>query len=182
MLIDNSALWHAGLGPPPVKKKLFRGKSALAESRSRFYDPYIGRFLSEDRIGFHGGDVNFYRYVNNVPVSFTDPLGQGATTTEYKQTHYFLYMKVDRNGRLLKIGMTKNWCTRYSKVKLAGGRLIMLAKSTDKYLILLLERTAHKIAPLGPEEGSWRYLRYQMNNFPKNNPWAPKFFGCPLIF
>ncbi len=44
--------------------------------RSRYYDPEIGRFMSEDRIGFAGADVNLYRYVNNVPVLFTDPLGE----------------------------------------------------------------------------------------------------------
>jgi RHS repeat-associated protein len=42
--------------------------------RARFYDPQAGRFISEDPIGFRGGD-NFYQYVGNSPISFADPLG-----------------------------------------------------------------------------------------------------------
>jgi RHS repeat-associated protein len=43
---------------------------------ARYYDPSAGRFLSEDPIGFKGGDTNFYRYVENNPVKHTDPKGE----------------------------------------------------------------------------------------------------------
>lgn len=43
--------------------------------RARFYDPNLGRFISEDPIGFGGGDINLYGYVWNSPGSFTDPMG-----------------------------------------------------------------------------------------------------------
>ena len=43
--------------------------------RNRWYDPEIGRFISEDPIGFAGGDINLYGYVWNSPYSFRDPLG-----------------------------------------------------------------------------------------------------------
>lgn len=42
--------------------------------RARYYDPTIGRFLSEDPIGFNGG-INLYTYVGNRPVNFIDPFG-----------------------------------------------------------------------------------------------------------
>jgi RHS repeat-associated protein len=48
---------------------------ALQSVRARFYNAAAGRFISEDPIGFRGGDVNLYRYVTNNPLSFTDPLG-----------------------------------------------------------------------------------------------------------
>jgi RHS repeat-associated protein len=41
----------------------------------RIYDPATGRFLTEDPIGFGGGDANLSRYVGNSPTSFTDPQG-----------------------------------------------------------------------------------------------------------
>ncbi len=43
--------------------------------RARFYDPALGRFLSQDPIGFAAGDSNLYRYVGNSPLLFVDPFG-----------------------------------------------------------------------------------------------------------
>ncbi|MBY6243951.1 RHS repeat-associated core domain-containing protein, partial [Methylosinus sp. Sm6] len=48
--------------------------------RARYYDPAIGRFISEDPKGFDAGDVNFYAYVGNNPVNANDPSGQIAET------------------------------------------------------------------------------------------------------
>jgi RHS repeat-associated protein len=47
--------------------------------RARYYDPSIGRFISEDPAGFGGGDVNLYAYVGNNPVLMVDPSGLWAT-------------------------------------------------------------------------------------------------------
>jgi RHS repeat-associated protein len=44
-------------------------------SRARSYDPGLGRFISEDPIGFSGGDVNLYGYVRNQPLIYRDPSG-----------------------------------------------------------------------------------------------------------
>jgi len=43
--------------------------------RARYYSPGLQRFLSEDPIGFWGGDVNLYGYVSNDPLGFNDPFG-----------------------------------------------------------------------------------------------------------
>jgi RHS repeat-associated protein len=43
--------------------------------RARYYDPQIGRFVSEDPLGFGAGDVNFYQYTSNNPVNANDPSG-----------------------------------------------------------------------------------------------------------
>jgi RHS repeat-associated protein len=50
-------------------------ETGLYYYRARYYDPSVGRFLGEDPIGFQAGDSNFYRYVQNGPVSLTDPQG-----------------------------------------------------------------------------------------------------------
>ncbi|MDX2037459.1 MAG: RHS repeat-associated core domain-containing protein, partial [Isosphaeraceae bacterium] len=49
-------------------------------SRSRYYESAIGRFASQDSIGFAGGDANLYRYVGNSPTNHTDPTGHDAFT------------------------------------------------------------------------------------------------------
>jgi hypothetical protein len=44
--------------------------------RARFYDGNLGRFISEDPIGFAGGDINLYGYVRNNPAMMRDPSGK----------------------------------------------------------------------------------------------------------
>jgi RHS repeat-associated protein len=43
--------------------------------RARYYDSGVGRFISEDPLGFDGGDVNLMVYVQNNPVLLIDPEG-----------------------------------------------------------------------------------------------------------
>jgi len=43
--------------------------------RARYYNPTLQRFVSEDPLGFGGGDVNLYAYVSNSPPNFTDSCG-----------------------------------------------------------------------------------------------------------
>lgn len=43
--------------------------------KARYYDPKVGRFVSEDPSGFEGGDVNLMAYVGNNPVNGIDPFG-----------------------------------------------------------------------------------------------------------
>jgi RHS repeat-associated protein len=52
----------------------FDAESGLFYNRHRFYDPSLGRFISEDPSGFDGG-INFYGYVKNNPVIWIDPSG-----------------------------------------------------------------------------------------------------------
>jgi RHS repeat-associated protein len=44
--------------------------------RARYYSPELGRFISEDPLGFGGGDANLYAYVRNSPTNLTDPSGE----------------------------------------------------------------------------------------------------------
>ena len=46
--------------------------------RARYYSPQLQRFISEDPVGFDGGDTNLYAYVSNDPCNNTDPTGQWA--------------------------------------------------------------------------------------------------------
>lgn len=66
--------------------------------RARDYNPDTGRFLSEDPIGFYGGDTNLYRYVNNDPVNFVDP--SGLSDADVK--------KIEGRFRIVVDDMTQN--------------------------------------------------------------------------
>jgi len=53
----------------------FDPETGLYYYRARYYDLTIGRFLSEDPVGFSGDTINFYDYVSNNPPVFSDPSG-----------------------------------------------------------------------------------------------------------
>lgn len=54
--------------------------------RARWYDANLGRFISEDPIGFAGGDVNLFAYVQNNSLNFTDPKGlERYSSSNYKK-------------------------------------------------------------------------------------------------
>jgi RHS repeat-associated protein len=44
--------------------------------RARYYNPTLGRFISEDPAGLGGGDANFYVYAGNGPADYIDPSGE----------------------------------------------------------------------------------------------------------
>jgi RHS repeat-associated protein len=50
-------------------------ETGLYYYRARYYDPQIGRFISEDPLGFAGSGTDFCKYVLNDPTSLTDPTG-----------------------------------------------------------------------------------------------------------
>jgi len=66
------------LGPDAGNSLRYTGReddgTGLYYYRARYYDPILKRFISEDPIGPAGG-VNLYAYVDNNPISNTDPLG-----------------------------------------------------------------------------------------------------------
>ena len=49
--------------------------SDLYYNNARWYDPSMQRFISQDPLGFAGGDTNLYRYCGNSPTNATDPSG-----------------------------------------------------------------------------------------------------------
>jgi RHS repeat-associated protein len=54
------------------------GETGLYYYRARYYDSSVGRFISEDPVGFAAGDTNLYRYVGNNSTNYTDPSGNLA--------------------------------------------------------------------------------------------------------
>ena len=72
----------------------FTGREADAETglmyyRARFYDPAVGRFVSEDPIGLAGG-INLYGYVKNNPLNSIDPMGLHDVDVHYYLTYYLV--------------------------------------------------------------------------------------------
>jgi RHS repeat-associated protein len=49
--------------------------TGLQDNLNRWYDASVGKWLSQDPIGFGGGDANLYGYCDNAPTEATDPSG-----------------------------------------------------------------------------------------------------------
>jgi RHS repeat-associated protein len=63
-------------GGPFIYTGRFRDDmTGLQWNLHRWYDSSTGRWMSEDPIGFEGGDYNLYRYVGNSPLASVDPAG-----------------------------------------------------------------------------------------------------------
>jgi RHS repeat-associated protein len=73
--------WGQALGtteqvPQPLEYggREYDSETGFYYNRARYYDPQLGRFISEDPIGLAGG-INGYVYGRNDPVNARDPSG-----------------------------------------------------------------------------------------------------------
>jgi RHS repeat-associated protein len=57
--------------------------SGLMFYRARWFDPQVGRFISEDPIGF-GGGMDWYDYVGGNPLRWVDPTGLDDADREWE--------------------------------------------------------------------------------------------------
>lgn len=81
-------------GDPTLTRYLYTGRefdadTGLQYNRARWYDSAVGRWLSEDPIGFGGGDYNLGRYVGNSATNAIDPSGLagfGPTFVDEEET------------------------------------------------------------------------------------------------
>src|SRR5262249_20353532 len=49
--------------------------TSLYHFRNRDYSPALGRWTSQDPLGYLADDANLYRYVENAPTGVVDPMG-----------------------------------------------------------------------------------------------------------
>ena len=80
--------------------------SRLYYMRARYYDPDLGRFLSEDPIGISGG-LNLYAYAGNDPVNMWDPSGtSGMGPGDHCLTSDNMMGNYDKAGACIPVTFT----------------------------------------------------------------------------
>jgi RHS repeat-associated protein len=71
---DSSLLSSAPKVPETYTGREWDSDAGIYFYRARFYSPVMGRFLSQDPLGYAAG-INYYSYVGNDPLLLTDPMG-----------------------------------------------------------------------------------------------------------
>ena len=71
---SSSGLFDAQLTPYLFAGRRFDIEIGLYYYRARYYDPFTGRFLQADPVGY-GAGINVYRYCANNPLGLRDPFG-----------------------------------------------------------------------------------------------------------
>jgi RHS repeat-associated protein len=84
--------------------KLYDKKTGIQNNWNRWYDPNLGKWISQDPLGFEGGDPNLYRYVGNGVSIATDPSGLegweigGLTPAQWTYATGVLFYEWGANG------------------------------------------------------------------------------------
>jgi len=90
--------------------------------QARYYDPVIGRFYSNDPIGFRDvHSFNRYAYANNNPYKYVDPDGQDAMITHMKNgsiridipTKFTGPLATKQNIQAIKTQVSEKWSGTY---------------------------------------------------------------------
>jgi RHS repeat-associated protein len=101
---QNAWIWPSAYGNNVMFTGRLYQNYGYYEYRARAYQPYIGRFMSEDPKLFDAGDYNLFRYCHNDPVDLTDamglaPVGVDAETDNWIQQASDNNYSAQRNSR-----------------------------------------------------------------------------------
>ena len=141
--------------------------TGLLYYRARWYDPQVGRFISEDPAEFAGGR-NWYSYVSNNPANFTDPLGLWETDAHNEiidQAFEHCLSRFQRDqlkhaSRWVDRLANQGAATAYQHGMRAPWQTVEVARNAANNFISDHRRAAHNAAPDGCQGGKipWNAL------------------------
>ncbi|HVS83943.1 MAG TPA: RHS repeat-associated core domain-containing protein, partial [Pyrinomonadaceae bacterium] len=120
--------------------------------RARWDESQVGRFMSEDPIGFESGDNNLYVYVRNSPLRLIDPLGKQVRADARWQPG-----EVEDSQRLAEHVRSMGSCSRASNTYLCCRNIEMSLLTRIFSQVMGVKhcflRTGSKEAGMGPVGG-----------------------------
>jgi RHS repeat-associated protein len=135
-------------------------ETGLYYYHARYYDPALGRFLSEDPIGFAGGQANLYAYVGNDPIDFTDPFGLRRLTDCEKQKLAPYIPKIDLDKADLHDGEVPWYLGKdYSGIT-RGNDIYFRPGVYDSSTIDGLAVLGHELVHVGQYRNGLTWLKY----------------------
>ena len=86
------------VNPYQFTAREFDSETGLYYYRARYYDPSVGRFLSEDPLRWRSGTPDFYPYAFNNPVLLVDPFGLRCSCDYSISTGHFQCYRQGQGG------------------------------------------------------------------------------------
>lgn len=129
--------------PLGFQGKYYDQESGLNYFYHRYYNPAIGRFISEDPIQFEGG-LNFHTFSSSNPINFIDPFGKQDTITGTYNKLRIIYESVfGKSQQIFENIVAKTELTDCQKCisKCAMEKLIELSKHKliEKVVLSIIE-------------------------------------------
>ncbi|MCC6695682.1 MAG: RHS repeat-associated core domain-containing protein, partial [Candidatus Hydrogenedentes bacterium] len=129
---------------------------SLYDYRTRYYNPYLGRFLRIDTIGLWGDASNLgnpYAYVGNNPWSNLDPFGEAAKDVDYDTivkvqgiVNEVLDMPIPE-GKTVQTGGTYLHSQLRTKIDALGNVILLTEKAIDQTGTIVKGRPANSVVP-----------------------------------
>jgi len=130
--------------------------------RNRYYNPQVGRFTSQDPIGFNGGN-NLYGYANLNPLIYTDPWGLAKVYVwDSFVKDYYRYL----------LGSTQRMWTEDIIVKISKHGKNLVSKKVTNIAPELVEL----LCP------SWNYTQYEVDDCDVEKVYASGLSGSGVPF
>jgi RHS repeat-associated protein len=127
--------------PLRFQGQYFDAETGLHYNRFRYYDPDIGRYVSQDPIRLAGG-LNFYQYAPD-PLQWIDPLGLAKRKRDLSGT--------DASGRPLSSPFYSSWVRTKIPCDLFQGTRAQHFKDANEQLYNMIKQDPSLGTALGPK-------------------------------
>jgi len=151
--------------------RVFDADAGLFYYRARWYDASVGKFISEDPLGFAGGDTNLSRYVGNSPINYTDPSGLAALPNGQRLRVSDITRVTDAYNRYLQA----NFAALASRMhySFSVGDISRVTDAYNRYLranFAVLTSQMNRSVPVGgvPRVGFWQGIGQGFHRFTRD--------------